>query len=193
MPKSASVPYPKVTRPLSHKLFLVHEAKKHAINGIETSNLFEESIIINPNNLRLDTITDTVTGNLFEESIIINPKNLRLEAINDTVTGNLFEESIIINPNNLRLDENPKDADPLGKGSVEIKTFVENTPSEKMKAEADRMKTGFSICASVLFATLCIFFATSKLSFVANLLHMSAALAIHLSAISLVLLSDENL
>ena len=168
MPKSASVPYPKVTRPLSHKLYLVQEAKKHAINGIKTCNLFEESIIINPNNLRLD-------------------------AINDTETGNLFEESIIINPNNLRLDENPKDDVHLGKGSVEINTLVENNPPEKMKAEADRVKSGFSICASVLFATLCIFFATSKLSFVANLLHMSAALAIHLSAISLVLLSDEIL
>ena len=293
MNKSASVPYPKVTRLPSHKLYLVQEANKQAINGIETCNLFEESIIINPNNsrldaindtvagnlfeesiiinpnnlrldaindtatgnlfkesiiinpnnlrldaindtatgnlfkesiiinpnnlrldaindtetcnlskesiiinpnnLRLDAINDTVTGNLFEESIIINPNNLRLDAINDTVTGNPFEESIIINPNNLRLDANPKDADLLGKGPVEINTLVENNPSEKMKAEADRMKTGFSICASVLFATLCIFFATSKLSFVANLLHMSAALAIHLSAISLVLLSDEIL
>jgi hypothetical protein len=132
MTKSASVPLLKVTKPPPHKLYLVQEANKDAINTTKNSNQFVEPIIINPNNLRLD-------------------------AINDTETNNQFEEPIIINPNNLGLDENPKDPDHLGKEFVEINILVENNPPERMKAETDKVKTGFSICASVLLATLCIF------------------------------------
>jgi hypothetical protein len=110
----------------------------------------------------------------------------------DPETDIHFDESIIINPNNLRLDENSENLHHLMQFSAEMNIFKDNY-SDKVKSEVDNVKISFSICACIIIATLCIFFATSKLSFVANLLHILIALAIHLSSISFALLSDEIL
>ena len=135
----------------------------------------------------LPKVTKTSTHKIYlvqESSISYNK-----DAINDTEIDYQFEGSIIVKSKSVRLDENPHQ---LRKSSVEINRMVENH-SEKVIAETDKVKTGFCICACVLLATVTIFFATSKLSFVTSLLHMIIAIAIHLSAISLVLLSDEIL
>jgi hypothetical protein len=133
-------------------------------------------------------------------AVVTNPSTHKLYLVqeastsgnNGTETGNQFEGSIIIKPQHLTLNENSEDPHCQIKNTVETNTLRENH-SDTMTSEADTVTIGFSICACIIIATLCIFFATSKLSFVANLLHIFIALAIHLSAISLVLLSDEIL